>query len=104
MSDPTPALDPGSALHGLKPFAWDTREAVSYEVAVEMLSQQIAAATTRLDDEQAKSTPDAQMISELEELTTRLTLARQNLRSKDQAEVATILATAQRDIRAIRAR
>lgn len=104
MSDPTPALDPGSALHGLKPFVWDTREAVSYEVAVEMLSQQIAAATTRLAEEQAQSTPNAQVISELEELTTSLTLTRQNLRSKDQAEVAAILATAQRDIAAIRTR
>lgn len=103
MSDRTPELPENSVLDGLQPHRWDGDAAVQYEVAIEMLSQQIAECTGRITTEESQPSPDATRLLALNGLIDSLTQARQELRSDDTASVQNVLRTARQRIDEIRA-
>lgn len=98
-----PELPAESVLGGLQPSPWDGAVAVQYEVAIEMLSQQIAECTDQITTEQARATPDAARLRRLNSLIDSLTRTRQELRSDDVDQVQSILRTARQRVDEIRA-
>jgi hypothetical protein len=85
-------LPEDSVLAGLRPFGWDTRESVRYEVALEMLGQLVAACTDRMTREQAKVSPDRAVVEECDRLQGRYLEQQRRLRSADHDAVAEVLA------------
>jgi hypothetical protein len=48
-----------SPLEDLQPFAWSDEQSVSYEVALELISQVVAGYEALIDREESKDSPDA---------------------------------------------
>jgi hypothetical protein len=54
---------PESVLEGLRPFGWSNEESVSYEVALELITQVVAEYNGLIYKERAKEFPDAERIA-----------------------------------------
>lgn len=104
MNDQRPTLPAGSALQALTPFVWHSADAVRYEVALEMLCQQIAAATTRIGDERDSQQPDRTLIAELTRLQDELIDEQESLRPYDERTIEAVLAQARVRLDVIRSR
>lgn len=74
-----------SVLAGMPTFAWDADQAVRYEVAVEAISQAVAAYTVLIN--QAEARQDSGEVQRLAALRAGCTQARNGLRSTDPAVV-----------------
>jgi hypothetical protein len=92
--DDRSSLPDGYALGDVAPFAWDNGEATRYEVAVEMLTQQVSAANARLTAELAQDAPDQGRVDDLHALVASLTRSRRELRAGDAEQVQRILSEA----------
>ena len=85
MDEPIP-----SVLAGLPTFAWDDRESVAYEVALEAIGQVVAWYTALITAEQDKAEPDAARIAQWDTEQTAAIVERNALRSTDHQAVARV--------------
>jgi hypothetical protein len=83
-----------SVLRGLPEFEWSSSESVRYEVAVDILSQLVAACSARIAREQVKSRPDPAVIAECERLQIGFTQQRTRLRPTELEDIEAILSNA----------
>lgn len=84
----------GSVVGGLTPFTWDQERAVQHEVAMEVLSQLVAACTHRREEERAKQSPDEEVLQWCSDEQDRIITQQGLLRTDDEAGVAAVLQTA----------
>jgi hypothetical protein len=63
MSDDEREEQPESVLEGLRPFAWSNEQSVSYEVALELISQVVAEYNGLISRERAKESPRTERIA-----------------------------------------
>ena len=82
MSDPQ---EQPSVLAGLQPFPWDSQQSVRYEVAVEAITQAVAAYTALIHQATAQGEPTE--AARLTDLRTACSLAREQLRAADRTAV-----------------
>ncbi len=77
-----------SVLGGMPTFEWNPDESVSYEVAVEAITQAVAAYTVLI--RQAEQAGDADLVEKLTAAQASCTADRDRLRSTDHAQVAQV--------------
>lgn len=94
---------PESVLSGLQPFEWSDEQSVSYEVALELVSQVVGGFEALINREQGKASPDDELIRDWNAAEDRFLARRKSLRLNDNDEIRRLTADCTDEIRRIRA-